>query len=89
MILREIMSRRTPDMPSKLAAELSLLAAPDDGASLEKWCTDAIAALPEEAQVVRRGNVKVVNKIVGRVMKASRGTADAQAVRAMLLQMLK
>jgi len=83
------MSRRTLDMPSKLATELSLLAAGEDSASLETWCADAISALPEEAEVVRRGNVKVVKKIVGRVMKASRGTADAQAVREMLLQMLK
>ena len=88
-ILRHILTSRTPDSPSKIAEELELLAADDGGTSLEKWCRDAIAALPEEAEVVRRGNLKVVNKIMGHVMKASRGTAKAQDVRAMLLKLLQ
>lgn len=88
-ILRHILTTRTPELPSKIAEDLKLLAASDDGASLEKWCREAIAALPEEADVVRRGNFKVVNKIMGHVMKASRGTAKAQDVRAMLLKLLQ
>ncbi|KAI0331302.1 Glutamyl-tRNA amidotransferase B subunit [Cubamyces sp. BRFM 1775] len=88
-ILRHILSTRTPDLPSQIAEELQLLTVSDGGASLEEWCRDAIAALPEEAEVVRRGNVKVVNKIMGHVMKASRGTAKAQDVRAMLLKLLQ
>ncbi|KAL7282617.1 LOW QUALITY PROTEIN: hypothetical protein ACG7TL_004089 [Trametes sanguinea] len=72
-ILRHILSTRTPDLPSKIAQDLQLLAVSDGGASLEKWCRDAIAALPEEAEAVRQGNAKVVNKIIGYVMKASRG----------------
>lgn len=66
-----------------------MLVASDGGASLEKWCREAIAALPDEAQVARQGNLKVVNKIMGHVMKASRGTAKAQDVRAMLLKLLQ
>lgn len=66
-----------------------MLATGNDGASLEKWCCDAIAALPDVAEVVRGGNVKVVNKLMGHVMKASRGTAKAQDVRAMLLKLLQ
>ncbi|KAI0722383.1 Glutamyl-tRNA amidotransferase B subunit [Cerioporus squamosus] len=88
-ILRHILTTRTSDLPSKIAEDLKLLATSDDGASLEKWCREAIAALPEEADVVRRGNLKVVNKIMGHVMKASRGTAKAQDVRAMLLKLLQ
>ncbi|RDX53808.1 Glutamyl-tRNA-Gln amidotransferase B subunit, partial [Lentinus brumalis] len=87
-ILRHILTTRTPDLPSKIAEDLKLLAASDDGASLETWCREAIAALPEQADVVRRGNLKVVDKIMGHVMKASRGTAKAQDVRAMLLKLL-
>ncbi|RPD66881.1 Glutamyl-tRNA amidotransferase B subunit [Lentinus tigrinus ALCF2SS1-7] len=87
-ILRHILTNRTADSPSKIADDLKLLAATDDGASLEKWCQEAIAALPEQADVVRRGNLKVVNKIMGHVMKTSRGTAKAQDVRAMLLKLL-
>ncbi|KAI0650451.1 Glutamyl-tRNA-Gln amidotransferase B subunit [Trametes meyenii] len=88
-ILRHILSTRTADLPTKIAKDLQLVAVGGDGASLEKWCQDAIAALPEEAAAVRRGNVKVVNKIMGHVMKASRGTAKAQGVRAMLLKLLQ
>lgn len=88
-ILRHILTTRTTHSPFKIAEELELLAASDDSASLEKWCRDAIAALPEEAEVVRRGNVKVVNKIMGHVMKASRGTAKAQDVRTTLLKLLQ
>ncbi|KAI9063334.1 Glutamyl-tRNA amidotransferase B subunit [Trametes sanguinea] len=88
-ILRHILSTRTPDLPSKIAQGLQLLAVSDGGASLEKWCRDAIAALPEQAEAVRQGNAKVVNKIMGHVMKASRGTANAQDVREMLLKLLR
>ncbi|GBE79803.1 Glutamyl-tRNA(Gln) amidotransferase subunit B, mitochondrial [Sparassis crispa] len=88
-ILRHILTHRSPELPSTLAERLSLLTVLDDSTSLEQWCSEAITVLPEEAKVVRGGNVKVINKIMGRVMKLSRGTADAQAVRAMLLRMLQ
>ena len=87
-ILRHILTTRTADLPSKIAEDLKLLSASDDGALLETWCREAITALPEVAEVVRRGNLKVVNKMMGHVMKASRGTARAQDVRAMLLKLL-
>lgn len=73
---------------SDLARELSLLAGADDAVVLEKWCAEVIAALPQEAEVVRRGNVNVLNKILGRVMKLSKGRADAKAARDTLLRML-
>jgi aspartyl-tRNA(Asn)/glutamyl-tRNA(Gln) amidotransferase subunit B len=76
--------------PAQIAKDLSLIAqANDDGNALLVWCQEAIDALPEEAVVVRAGNFKVLNKLVGRVMKVSRGTADAQAVRAALEKMLR
>ena len=73
---------------SDLARELSLLASADDGVALETWCTEAISALPQEAEAVRRGNVNVLNKMLGRVMKSSKGRADAKAARATLLKFL-
>lgn len=84
-----MLSTHTPDLPSKIAQDLQLVAVSDDGASLEGWCRDAIAALPAEADAVRRGNANVVNKIMGHVMKASRGTAKAQDARTMLLKLLQ
>lgn len=75
-------------MPSKLANDQSLIAIADGDASLKAWCEEAITSLPEEAEVVRKGNHRVLNKLVGKVMKASRGRADAVAIRTMLLELL-
>ncbi|TFY67655.1 hypothetical protein EVJ58_g1500 [Rhodofomes roseus] len=86
-LLRHMLDNCSAEMPAELASELSLIA--DDGAALRKWCTQAIKALTQEADVVRGGNVNVVNKILGHVMKASKGRADAKAARAMLLKLLK
>lgn len=74
-------------MPSQLAKEHSLLTVAND--SVTAWCKQAIDALPEEASVVRAGNLKVLNKIVGRVMQFSRGTVDAKAARAILEKLLR
>lgn len=84
-----MLKHRCVDMPSKLADDLSLKAVSDNqGTQLRQWCTEAIDALPLEAQAVRSGNTNVVNKILGRIMKVSGGRADAQAARTMLLEML-
>ena len=75
-------------MPSELAAEMSLLAVNDGDASLRTWCIEAIEALPGEAQRARGGNANVVNRLVGHVMKTSRGRANAKSARAMLHDLL-
>ena len=84
MILRHVLEHKSTTMPSVLAKELSLLSNDDGDASLQKWCEEAIDTLTEEAQAVRDGNVNVINKLVGFVMKRSRGTANAKAARAIL-----
>lgn len=90
VLLRHMLDHRTAVMPSKLAAELSLLAlsGKDDG-SLERLCRDAMAAMPSEVAAVRGGNTNVLNKIVGRVMKASRGRADALATKTLLEKLVR
>ena len=75
-------------MPSVLAQELSLLAHDVADASLKQWCEAAVQALPEEAAKVRRGQMNVINKLVGHVMKSSKGAADAKAARSMLESIL-
>ncbi len=87
--MRHILDEQSPLMPSVLAEQLSLFAVPDGDASLEKLCAEAVEAFPEEARSVRSGKINVVNVILGRVMKASRGTVDAKAARTTLLRMLK
>ena len=87
-ILRHIINNGSSAMPSVLAKEMSLMAGDAADASLKQWCEAAIQALPEEASKVRRGQMNVINKLVGHVMKSSKGAADAKAVRSMLESML-
>ncbi|KIP04894.1 hypothetical protein PHLGIDRAFT_108957, partial [Phlebiopsis gigantea 11061_1 CR5-6] len=87
-ILRYIINNDSSGMPAALAQELSLLAVDDGDTSLKQWCEEAIQALPAEVTAIRRGNVNVINKVLGRVMKLSRGTADAKTAKAMLENIL-
>ena len=73
-----------------LARELGLLAvSDDDGSLLKTWCLEAIEALPEEVQKVKDGNVKVMNRIMGKVMQLSGGRLKAGDVRQMLEDLLR
>ena len=56
---------------------------------LYRICIAGVEELPEEAELVRRGKSRVLMKLVGRVMKLSRGRADAQQVRKYLENILK
>ena len=81
---------RSTGSPSVLARELGLLAvSDDDGSLLKTWCLEAIEALPEEVQKVRDGNVKVMNRIMGKVMQLSGGRLKAGDVRQMLEDLLR
>ena len=89
-LLRQMVTSRSTASPSTMAKELGLLAvSDDDGSLLKKWCLEAIEALPEEVQKVRNGNVKVMNRIMGRVMQLSEGRVKAEAVRQLLEELLR
>jgi aspartyl-tRNA(Asn)/glutamyl-tRNA(Gln) amidotransferase subunit B len=64
------------------------LAVVSDTAALGAAADAAIAAHPDVAAKVRAGKVAAVGPLVGAVMKATRGQADAAAVRALLLERL-
>ncbi len=70
-----------------VVAERGLVRVSDAGA-LEAAADDAIAANPDVAQKVRDGKLPAVGALVGAVMKATRGQADAAAVRTILLRKL-
>jgi aspartyl-tRNA(Asn)/glutamyl-tRNA(Gln) amidotransferase subunit B len=61
----------------------------DSASSLADLCQAVIAKLPKEADKVRKGNEKVVMRLVGEVMKMSKGTADAKVAHATLLDLLR
>lgn len=64
-------------------------ATPPPTMDLQNLCEVAISALPQEVQALRSGTSKgVLNRIVGYVMKRSKGRADAIAVRKMLEEMI-
>jgi aspartyl-tRNA(Asn)/glutamyl-tRNA(Gln) amidotransferase subunit B len=59
-----------------------------DTGALEQAADDAIAANPDVADKVRGGKVAAVGALVGAVMRATRGQADAAAVKHILLRKL-
>ncbi|HEV7204764.1 MAG TPA: Asp-tRNA(Asn)/Glu-tRNA(Gln) amidotransferase subunit GatB [Jatrophihabitans sp.] len=70
-----------------VVAERGLAVVSDTGA-LEQAADDAIAANPDVAEKVRGGKLPAVGALVGAVMKATRGQADAAAVKQILLARL-
>jgi aspartyl-tRNA(Asn)/glutamyl-tRNA(Gln) amidotransferase subunit B len=70
-----------------VVAERGLKRVSDSGA-LEQAADEAIAANPDIAEKVRSGKVAAVGALVGAVMTATRGQADAAAVREILLNRL-
>ena len=64
------------------------LAVVSDESALTKAVDDAIAGHPDVAAKVRDGKVPAAGVLVGAVMKATRGQADAARVRELILQRL-
>ena len=64
------------------------LAIVSDDSALLTAIDEALAAQPDVAEKIRGGKVQAAGAIVGAVMKATRGQADAAKVRALLLERL-
>jgi aspartyl-tRNA(Asn)/glutamyl-tRNA(Gln) amidotransferase subunit B len=64
------------------------LAVVSDDAALSAAVEEAIAANPDVADKIRGGKVAAVSALVGVVMKATRGQADASRVRELILDRL-
>lgn len=73
--------------PTQVADARGLELVQDDGA-LEAAVDEVIAANPEVAQKVRDGKVQAAGALIGQVMKAMKGQADAAKVRELLLSRL-
>jgi aspartyl-tRNA(Asn)/glutamyl-tRNA(Gln) amidotransferase subunit B len=86
-----MLTHRSQVLPSQLAKDLSLMALSSPTSispksELELLCDEAINDMPNEVAVVQKQGegAQVINKIIGKVMKSSRGRADAKAVREVL-----
>jgi aspartyl-tRNA(Asn)/glutamyl-tRNA(Gln) amidotransferase subunit B len=73
--------------PDEVVERRGLRVVTDSGA-LAAVVDEAIASHPDVAQKVRAGKVAAAGALVGAVMKATRGQADAQQVRALVLERL-
>jgi aspartyl-tRNA(Asn)/glutamyl-tRNA(Gln) amidotransferase subunit B len=73
--------------PDEVVAARQLVVVSDEGA-LTAAVDDAIRDNPEIADRVRAGKIAAVGALVGAVMKATRGQADASRVRELLLERL-
>ena len=73
--------------PDEVVAARGLAVVSDDGALLAA-IDEALAAQPDVAEKIRGGKVQAAGAIVGAVMKATRGQADAAKVRELLLERL-
>ncbi len=73
--------------PDDVVATRGLAVVSDDSA-LGAAVDAAIAADPDAAQKIRDGKVAAAGALVGAVMKATRGSADAARVRELILDRL-
>ncbi len=73
--------------PTAVADARGLQLVRDDGA-LEAAVDEVIAANPDVAQKIRDGKVQAVGALIGQVMKATKGQADAGQARAVILERL-
>jgi aspartyl-tRNA(Asn)/glutamyl-tRNA(Gln) amidotransferase subunit B len=73
--------------PDEVVKARNLAVVSDEGA-LTKAVDDAIAANPDVAARIRAGKTNAAGVLVGAVMKATRGQADAARVRELILERL-
>jgi aspartyl-tRNA(Asn)/glutamyl-tRNA(Gln) amidotransferase subunit B len=71
--------------PAGVAEYEGWLIVRDEGA-MQAWVDEVIAANPEIVEQIRGGKQQAVGRLIGEVMGKSGGSADAKAVRAMLLE---
>jgi aspartyl-tRNA(Asn)/glutamyl-tRNA(Gln) amidotransferase subunit B len=61
---------------------------PGDGSALERWVDDAIAAHPAIVERLKAGESRLLNVLVGNVMKLSGGKASPKAASELLIKKL-
>lgn len=73
--------------PAEVVEKRGLAVVSDDSA-LTAAIDEALAAMPDVADKIRAGKVQAAGAVVGQVMKATRGQADAGRVRELILEKL-
>ncbi|KAH7344090.1 glutamyl-tRNA amidotransferase [Rhizoctonia solani] len=88
LLMRHLIETRSTLPLPQIIDNLGLRAA-SSASELAALCRTAISMLPKESELVAQGNDKVLMKVVGQVMRLSKGTSDAKAVREELLRQLR
>ena len=86
-VYREMAARPTPESPAEMAARLGLLMV-DDPTELWAWVDGVIAACPREAARYRAGETKLLDFLVGRLLKQHGPRAFPDLLALMLAQRL-
>ena len=84
-VLREMV--KTGKNARTLVTELGLEQV-QDTAAIERWCREALVGKEKIVEDVRAGKPNALNALLGPVMKASGGKANAQLVRETFLRIL-
>ncbi|WP_116952377.1 Asp-tRNA(Asn)/Glu-tRNA(Gln) amidotransferase subunit GatB [Jiangella endophytica] len=74
--------------PDEVVAARGLVLVNDD-AALGAAVDEAIAAQPDVAEKIRGGNLGAVGALIGAIMKATKGQADAKRARELILERLQ
>ena len=83
-IARQVLEFAGEGTPAEIVEARGLAVVSDDGA-LTAAVQEALAAMPDVADKIRAGKIQAAGAIVGQVMKATRGQADAARVRELIL----
>lgn len=98
-LIRHMLSKPISGSVFQIAKNLDLLALipsttpastsskPDED-PLIAFCKSTVLAMPSEVSAARNGNKNVLNKLIGAVMKQSRGRLDARRVREVIEQLI-
>jgi len=71
--------------PAEVVDKRGLKVVSDDGALISA-IDEALAAQPDVLEKIREGKVQAAGAVIGAVMKAMRGQADAERVRELVLE---
>ncbi|MBI5363345.1 MAG: Asp-tRNA(Asn)/Glu-tRNA(Gln) amidotransferase subunit GatB [Planctomycetes bacterium] len=74
--------------PRELVKTLGLEQVQDEG-QLEAWCREALVGKDKVVLDVKAGKEQALNALLGPVMKASKGTANPERVKAILLRLVQ
>lgn len=85
MIDRPSDDRSPSPAPKDIATELQLFTSSE---GIEETCTAIISSMPEEVAAFRNGHEKVINKMIGAIMRDSKRKLDAGTLKEVLTRMI-